>query len=63
MNAVCSKCRKRTPHRRTQFGSWFRWFCCACNTELTDPVEKLRQPHPDQARIDAESAELLRNAQ
>lgn len=59
MNATCSKCRTRTPHRRTQSGSWFRFFCERCETELIDPVEKLRMPHPAQSEIDRQSAELL----
>jgi len=30
------------------------------NTNTATPVEELRKPHPEQKRIDAESAALLR---
>jgi hypothetical protein len=62
MNAYCLKCHDRTPHYRTQMGSWFRWFCVVCKTELTDAalhLENMRAPLPNQAAIDAAAAEAL----
>lgn len=62
MNAYCVKCHDRTPHYRTQSGSWFQWWCSICKTELTDAakhIEEMRQPLPNQSVIDAAAAEAL----
>ena len=62
MNAYCRTCHARTDPRRTQFGSWFRFYCMVCGTELTDTaahLEDMRRPHPNQTRIDAEAAATL----
>ena len=63
MNAHCTGCHRRTDHRRTQFGSYYRFFCRTCGTELTDSMahlEEMRKPLPDQAIRDAEAAAALR---
>jgi hypothetical protein len=63
MNAHCSKCDERTEHRRTQFGSYFRFWCQVCGNELRDTVpalETLRKPLPNQAEIDSQCAASLR---
>ena len=62
MNAYCRTCHARTDHRRTQFGSWFRFFCMVCGTELTDTaahLESMRRPTQAQSQTDAEAAALL----
>lgn len=62
MNAYCTKCSVRTEHRRTQFGSWFRFYCVTCGNELGDNaarLEAMRKPTPTQSQTDAEAAALL----
>jgi hypothetical protein len=62
MNAYCATCRKRTSHRRTQFGAVYRFWCQICGTELSDTsahLEEMRKPSPNQSAIDAAAAEAL----
>lgn len=65
MNAYCTTCKSRTQHRRTQSGSWFRFYCRICDTELRDTdtaarLNDLRRPVPNQAAIDAKSVTTLK---
>lgn len=47
MDKYCKTCKKDTPHRRTQFGSWYTFSCNVCDTQQPGGGDEVPAGPPD----------------
>jgi len=43
----CESCQAEQPYRRTRHGSWHRFFCMVCDTEVNPHVKRACQDSLD----------------